>query len=73
VLAGPGDALRALAALRPAVESTEVAARHRRTVCSWKRCWPWDAEKESRRPLFREKEVIQAHHDRHRPAATPSD
>jgi len=55
VLLARGDALRALAALRPAVESTEWRSAPTHGSARRKRCWPWDGKKSRGRPLFARK------------------
>ena len=66
VLLARGDAIRALAALRPAVESTEWPVGTDARLCQAEALLVVGREKEGREILVREKEVIQARHDRHR-------
>jgi transcriptional regulator with XRE-family HTH domain len=66
VLLARGDAIRALAALRPAVESTEWPVGTDARLCQAEALLVVGREKEGREILAHEKVVIQAHHDRHR-------
>jgi len=72
VLLARGDALRALAALRPACRVDRGPLGTDARLCQCGSAAGRGREKESRETLVREKEVIQAHHDR-TAAATPSD
>jgi transcriptional regulator with XRE-family HTH domain len=66
VLLARGDAIRALAALRPAVESTEWPVGTDARLCQAEALLVVGREKEGREILAHEKVVIQARHDRHR-------
>ena len=66
VLLARGDAIRALAALRPAVESTEWPVSTDARLCQAEALLVVGREKEGREILAHEKVVIQEHHDRHR-------
>jgi thioredoxin-like negative regulator of GroEL len=66
VLLARGDARRALAALRPAVESTEWPLGADARLCQSEALLALGKQEEAREILAQEKAVIQAHHDRHR-------
>lgn len=66
VLLARGNARRALAALRPAIESTEWPLGTDARLCRAQALLALGQEKEAREILAREKELIQAHRDRHR-------
>ena len=66
VLLARGDARRALAALRPAIESAEWPLGTDARLCQAEALLALGKEAEAREILSHEKEVIQAHHDRHR-------
>jgi len=66
VLVARGDARRALASLRPAVESTEWPLGTDARICQAEALLVLGKQEEAREILAHEKEVIQAHHDRHR-------
>lgn len=66
VLLARGNARRALAALRPAIESTEWPLGADARVCQAEALLALGHEHEAREILAREKVLIQAHRDRHR-------
>ena len=66
VLLARGNPRRALAALRPAIESTEWPVGTDARLCQAEALLSLGHEKEAREILAREKAVIQAHRDRHR-------
>lgn len=66
VLLARGNPRRALAALRPAIESTEWPVGTDARLCQAEALLALGHEKEAREILAREKELIQAHRDRHR-------
>jgi transcriptional regulator with XRE-family HTH domain len=66
VLLARGDARRALAALRPAVDSTEWPLGTDARLCQAEALHAVGRESEAEEILAREKELIKAHHDRHR-------
>ena len=66
VLLARGNARRALAALRPAIESTEWPLGTDARLCRAQALLALGQEKEAQEILAREKELIQAHRDRHR-------
>jgi transcriptional regulator with XRE-family HTH domain len=66
VLLARGNARRALAALRPAIESTEWPLGSDARLCQAQALLALGREPEARDILAHEKDVIQAHHDRHR-------
>jgi len=66
VLLARGNARRALAALRPAIESTEWPLGTDARLCRAQALLVLGQEKQAREILAREKELIQAHRDRHR-------
>jgi transcriptional regulator with XRE-family HTH domain len=66
VLLARGDARRALASLRPAVESTEWPLGTDARICQAEALLVLGKQDEAREILAHEKEVIKAHHDRHR-------
>ena len=66
VLLARGNARRALAALRPAIESTEWPIGTDARLCQAEALHALGHEDEARAILAREKELIQAHRDRHR-------
>ena len=66
VLLARGDARRALASLRPAVESTEWPLGTDARICQAEALLALGKQDEPREILAHEREVIQAHHDRHR-------
>jgi len=66
VLLARGNARRALAALRPAIESTEWPLGTDARLCQAQALLALGQEKQAREILAREKELIQAHRDRHR-------
>jgi len=66
VLLARGNARRALAALRPAIESTEWPLGTDARLCQAQALLALGKEPEARDILAHEKDVIQAHHDRHR-------
>src|SRR5450759_433916 len=66
VLLARGDARRALAALRPAVDSTEWPLGSDARLCQAAALRALGRETEAREILAREKVLIKVHHDRHR-------
>jgi transcriptional regulator with XRE-family HTH domain len=66
VLFARGDARRALAALRPAVDSTEWPLGSDARLSQAEALRALGRESEAQEILVREKELINAHHDRHR-------
>jgi transcriptional regulator with XRE-family HTH domain len=66
VLLARGDARRALASLRPAVESTEWPLGTDARICQAEALLALGKQDEAREILAHEREAIQAHHDRHR-------
>ena len=66
VLLARGDARRALAALRPAIESTEWPLGTDARLCQAEALLALGEEPEARVILAHEKELIQVHRDRHR-------
>src|SRR5450759_2726525 len=66
VLLARGDARRALAALRPAVDSTEWPLGSDARLSQAEALRALGRESEAQEILVREKELINAHHDRHR-------
>ena len=66
VLLARGNARRALAALRPAIESTEWPLSTDARLCQAEALLALGHEAEAREILAREKLLIQAHRDRHR-------
>jgi transcriptional regulator with XRE-family HTH domain len=66
VLLARGNARRALAALRPAIESTEWPLGADARLCQAEALLALGKQSEAREILAREKKVIQAHRDRHR-------
>jgi hypothetical protein len=66
VLLARGDARRALAALRPAVDSTEWPLGSDARLCRAEALRALGRETEAQEILAREKELINAHRDRHR-------
>jgi transcriptional regulator with XRE-family HTH domain len=66
VLLARGDARRALASLRPAVESTEWPLGTDARICQAEALLALGRQDEAREILAHERGVIQAHHDRHR-------
>ena len=66
VLLARGNARRALAALRPAIDSTEWPLGTDARLCQADALLALGKEPEAREILAREKRVIQAHRDRHR-------
>jgi transcriptional regulator with XRE-family HTH domain len=66
VLLARGNARRALAALRPAIESTEWPLGTDARLCRAQALLALGQEKQAREILAREKVLIQAHRDRHR-------
>ena len=66
VLLARGDARRALAALRPAVDSTEWPLGTDARLCQAEALRAVGRESEAKEILAREKDLIKAHHDRHR-------
>jgi transcriptional regulator with XRE-family HTH domain len=66
VLLARGDARRALASLRPVVESTEWPIGTDARLCQAEALLALGKQEEAREILGQEKAMIQAHHDRHR-------
>ena len=66
VLLARGEARRALAALQPAIDSAEWPLGTEARLCQAKALLALGKEPEAREILAHEKEVIQAHRDRHR-------
>jgi transcriptional regulator with XRE-family HTH domain len=66
VLVARGDARRALAALRPAVDSTEWPLGSDARLCQAEALRALGRETEAQEILALEKELINEHHDRHR-------
>jgi transcriptional regulator with XRE-family HTH domain len=66
VLLARGDARRALAALHPAVDSTEWPLGTDARLCQAEALRAVGRESEAKEILAREKDLIKAHHDRHR-------
>jgi len=66
VLLARGNARRALAALRPAIDSTEWPLGTDARLCQAEALLALGKQPEAREILAREKRVIQAHRDRHR-------
>ena len=66
VLLARGNARRALAALRPAIDSTEWPLGTDARLCQADALLALGKQPEAREILAREKKVIQAHRDRHR-------
>jgi thioredoxin-like negative regulator of GroEL len=66
VLLARGNARRALAALRPAIDSTEWPLGTDARLCQADALLALGKQPEAREILAREKRVIQAHRDRHR-------